>query len=245
MLHCTDNMRAGDSRSTFDCYELQAAVSDDVLQSMLLSLWDDDALEVRKDCRCAPADKRTKNRWLAQQARNADKEYLTLMLKELESFTETFEIYSDYTQELKLHATGAVTSTVSLEQICAESRINVAKLQEGDKCTAAEPMTEIPRRQRNRIHAQNSRKRKLDLLEDLIRQRDESWATFQDVMQHTTALESACSVINDFDDHGDTLLELTAARQRLLMRTSAHKQKCEELKCLLSYRAIYREKNAA
>ena len=242
MLHCADSMRTGESKSILDCHELQTAMHDDLLQSLLLSLWDADVPEARIDRRSTPADKRSRNRVLAQQARSADKEYVDLMLKELHRFTETFEMYADYIAELKVDATAAVSSMLSLEEICAQNRTKIKILEESDKGSAAEPMPEIPRKLRNRIHAQNSRKRKHDFVEDLIKQRDESWTTMQEVMQYTTALESACSVLNDFDDTGTILLQLTETRQRLLMRTSAHKQKCEELQSRLSYRAMLREK---
>ena len=241
MLHCADSMRGGDSKSV-DCHELQTAVHDDLLESLLLSLWDADAPEPRIDRPKTPADKRTRNRVLAQQARSVDKQYVDLMLKELHRFTETFEMYADYIAELKVDAAEAVNSMLNLEQICAQNRTKIKMLQESEKGSAAEPMPEIPRKQRNRIHAQNSRKRKHDFVEYLITQRDESWSTMQEVMQYTTALERACSVLNDFDDNGSMLLQLTETRQRLLMRTSAHKQQYEELQCRLSYRAIVREK---
>jgi hypothetical protein len=75
-----------------------------------------------------------------------------------------------------------------------------------------------------------------------MKQRDESWCTMQDVMQHATALESACSVLHDFDDTGCLFLQLTETRQTLLMRTSAHKQKNDELQSASSYRKMCREK---
>jgi hypothetical protein len=40
------------------------------------------------------------------------------------------------------------------------------------------------------------------------------------------------------------LLQLTETRQRLLMRTSAHKQKYKELQTRMSFRTVHREKNA-
>lgn len=242
MLHCADSMRAGERNSILDCHGLQTAVHDDILQSLLLSLWDVDESEPRIDQKSTPVDRRTRNRVLAQQARSADKEYVKFMLTELHTFTETFEMYADYITELKVDATGAVSGTLSVEQICVQNRSKVKILQDSDKFNAAEPRPEIPRKQRNRIHAQNSRKRKQDFMQDLTKQRDESWSTMQDVMQYTTALESDCSVLNDFDDTGAMLLQLTETRQRLLMRTSAHKQKYEELQCRLSYRAMLREK---
>lgn len=225
--------------------EMQVAVQDNFVTSMLLSMWDVDAPEAHIERRSEPADKKTRNRLSAQQSRNADNEYSRLMLTELESFTETLQMYAGYIAQVKVHAVDAVDSMQGLEQICAQTKINVARLQESEKCKAAEPMPEIPRKQRNRMHARNSRQRKHDFVQNLIKQRDESWSTLQDVMQYKTALESACSVLNDFDDNGTILLQLTETRQRLLMRSTAHKHKYEELKCKMSYRTIHREKNAS
>jgi hypothetical protein len=52
-------------------------------------------------------------------------------------------------------------------------------------------------------------------------------------------------VLHDFDDTGYVLLQLTETRQRLLMRTGAHKQKFEQLRTRASFRETLKEKNAA
>jgi hypothetical protein len=78
-------------------------------------------------------------------------------------------------------------------------------------------------------------------VQDLIMQRDDSWLTVQEAMHFTTALESACSVLHDFDDTGFVLMQLTETRQGLLMRTEAHKQKYEDLRSRSSYRKMCRE----
>jgi hypothetical protein len=100
----------------------------------------------------------------------------------------------------------------------------------------------MPTKERNRIHARSSRQRKQQFVQDLTKQRDESWSTIQDVMRYTTALESTCSVLHDFDETGYILLQLTETRQSLLMRTAAHQRKYDELQSRLSYRAMCREK---
>lgn len=245
MLHFADSMQAGDGTSMLDCHELQEAIHDDLVHNLLLSMWDADALEPRIEETSAPADRKSKNRVSAQHARTADKEYVSLMLIELEALTETFEVYAAYITQLKVHATDAVDGMVSLEQIHAQNKLKIAMLQQSeqsDTVNSAPTLMGVPRKERNRIHAQKSRQRKQEFVEDLMKQRDESWSTMQDVMEYTTAVEGACSVLHDFDDTGYILLQLTETRQRLLMRTSAHKQKHEELKSRLAFRTMHREK---
>ena len=241
MLHFMDGMAAGDGSGILDCHELQESLHDDHVQSMLLSMWDADALEPRIDEPIAKPDRRTKNRLSAQQARIADKEYVNVMLAELERLTETFEMYADYITQLEVHAADAGDCMVRLGQMHAQNKSKIAVLQESSRPDVPTLMG-MPTKERNRIHARTSRQRKHQFVQDLIKQRDESWSTVQEVMQHTTALESACSVLYDFDDSGCVFLELTETRQTLLMRTGAHKTKCEELQSRSTYRAMQREK---
>jgi hypothetical protein len=245
MLHFADSMQAGDGSAMLDCHELQETMHDDLVHSMLMSMWDADALEPRIDAPSAPVDRKTKNRLSAKVSRMADKEYVNLMLAELESLTETFDVYAAYITQLKVHATDEVDSMVSLEQIHAQNKLKIATLRESeasDAANSAPTLMGMPRKERNRIHAQKSRQKKHEFVEDLIKQRDDSWTTMQDVMEYTTAVEGACSVLHDFDDTGCILLQLTETRQRLLMRTNAHEQKHQELKSRMTYRIMHREK---
>jgi hypothetical protein len=235
-------MAAGDGTALLDCHELQQALQEDIVQTLLLGMWDADAPETGVDEPIAKTDRRSKNRLFAQQSRAADKAYVQLMLTELESLTETFEMYRAYIAQLKVHAADAVDGMQPLESIHAQNKIKIAMLQQSDKTNSAPTLMGMPTKDRNRIHARTSRERKQQFVKDLIQQRDESWSTMQDVMLYTTALESACSVLHDFDDTGYILLQLTETRQKLLMRTGAHQQKYDELKTRTSYRARHREK---
>jgi len=188
-------------------------------------------------------DRKTKNRLSAKLGRAADKEYVSLMFTELESLTETFEAYKAYIMQLKVHATKAVDSMASLEGKHEQNKVKISELvQQAER--AANTLIGVPSKVRNRIHAQSSRNRKHKLMQDLINQRDESWSTIKDVKEYTTALEGVCSVLHDFDDTGFILLQLTETRHGLLMRTSTHTQKYEELESHLTFRALCREKNA-
>jgi hypothetical protein len=239
-LHFADGMQADDSTAILDCKELQDAVHHDFVHNLLLGMWDADAPEAG-DAPSAKTDRKTKNRLSAQQARLLDKQYASIMLTELEGLTDTFEMYTAYITQLKAHAVHAVDSMQRLEQMHAQNKIKIAILQEIE-CSAVPTLMGMPTKERNRIHARTSRQRKQQFVQDLTKQRDESWSTIQDVMRYTTALESTCSVLHDFDDTGYILLQLTETRQSLLMRTAAHQRKYDELQSRLSYRAMCREK---
>ena len=185
MLHFADGMHAGDSTAILDCHELQEAMHNDFVHNLLLGMWDADAPESCIDKPSAKIDRKTQNRLSAQRARLADKEYVKVMLTELEILTETFELYASYITKLKMHATDAVDSMASLEQVHAQNKVNIATLQEreeSDAVNSAPTLMGMPRKERNRIHAQKSRQKKLDFVKDLIKQRDDSWSSLQGVM---------------------------------------------------------------
>jgi hypothetical protein len=125
-----------------------------------------------------------------------------------------------------------------------QNKLKIAMLQQSDTVSSPPTLMGMPTKERNRIHARTSRLRKQRFVDDLIKQRDESLSTIQDVKEYTTALEGICSVLHDFDDTGFILLQLTETRHGLLMRTSTHTQKYEELESHLTFRALCREKNA-
>jgi hypothetical protein len=242
MLHLSEGMCTGEGTAILDCHDLQQAMHEDIVQTLLLSMWDADAPDTSTEEASTPTDRKTKNRLSAQQSRVADKEYVNLMLAELESLTKTFEMYTAYITQLKVHAADAVDSMARLEQMHEQNKSKIAMLQQSDTVSAVPTLMGMPTKERNRIHAQKSRQRKQQYVQDLIQQRDESWSTMQEVMQYTTALEGACSVLHDFDDTGFVLLQLTETRQTLLMRTGSHKRKYEELKTRMAYRLRQREK---
>jgi hypothetical protein len=235
-------MQAGDATLFLDCHDLQQALHEDIVQNLLLNMWDADAVDTRNEAESAPMDRKTKNRLSAQQSRATDKQYINLMLTELQSLTETFNMYTAYIKELKVHTADEVDSMERLEQTHAQNKSKIAMLQQSETCTSPPTLMGMPTKERNRIHARKSRQRKHQFLRDLMQQRDESWRTMQDVMEHTTALEGACSVLHDFDDTGYVLMQLTETRQRLLMRAAAHERKYDELKCRSTYRLKQREK---
>jgi hypothetical protein len=238
LLYSADAMQAGECSAFLDCHELQEALHQDLVHNVFLDMWDEDATVPSDDDVITKTDRRTKNRLSAQQARSGDKQYVQLLLTELESLTETFEMYTAYITQLKVHAVDAVDSMQRLEEMHEQNKIKIAMLQHSDKSHAAPTLMGMPTKDRNRIHARTSRQRKHQFVQDLIKQRDESWCTMQDVMQYTTALEGACS----FDDTGYILLQLTETRQSLLMRTGAHKQKFDDLRSRVSFRLKQREK---
>jgi hypothetical protein len=240
-VHFADGMQAGDSTAIVDCHELQEALHHEFVHNLLLNMWDADAPEPGDEPR-AKTDRKSQNRLSAQRARSAEKEYVKLLLVELENLTETFELYKAYIAQLKVHAADAVDSMVRLEQMHEQNKLKITMLQQSDTVSSPPTLMGMPTKERNRIHARTSRQRKQRFVEDLIRQRDESWSTLQDVTEYTTVLEGACSVLHDFDDTGYILLQLTETRQRLLMRVGAHKQKYEDLKSRSSHRAMHREK---
>ena len=237
-------MNANEFTTISECDELLAACDD--VEGIMLSMFTEVAPEPRTDEPSAPMDRKTKNRLSAQLGRAADKAYVRLMFTELESLTETFEAYTAYIMQLKVHATKTVESMTSLERKHVQNKVKISELvQQGEPTSAANTLVGVPSRVRNRIHAQTSRQRKHEFVQDLIKQRGETLSTMQDVKEYTTALEDVCSVLHDFDDTGFILLQLTETRQRLLMRASTHTQRYEELQSRLTFRVMCREKNAS
>ena len=241
LLHHAEGMPAGDATAILQCHELEEVLHDGFVHNLLLNMWDTDSHEPRKEKPVEKVDRRTKNRLSARESRAADKEFVKLIVRELEALTETFEMYAAYITQLKVHASNAVDDIASLEKKHAQNKVHIAMLQES-YLPDAPTLMGMSTKERNRIHARKSRERKQQFVHNLIQQRDDSWSTIQDVVQYTTALEGRCSVLHDFDDTGYVLLKLTETRQMLLMRRAAHKQKREEMQSLSSYRKMRREK---
>lgn len=185
---------------------------------------------------------RAKNRVFAQEARDADRMFIELLLVELSNIAETFEMYATYIAQLKSHATAAECGR-ELERRCFEHKQNIQKLQTcGDDSSRAQRRSRPTktRKERNRESAEMSRYRKSKFVDDVMRERDASLITLRDVMKYTATLESSCSLLNDFYETGHDFIQLIQVRQRLFQRTCTHTQQCETLKSRLSFRVMYR-----
>jgi hypothetical protein len=213
-------------------------ISDMDLENILLSMYDGEA-----DIEAKPLNKkdalRAKNRASAQRGRDADRMYAQLMLSELTDITETFDIYSAYIGQLKCHTEAAACSR-EIERLCSAHKTNIQQLQKQETCTSTQTLFDKTTKERNRIHAEKSRYKKLKFLQDIIQERDACLITLKEVMTYTTALESSCSLLNDFDETGHTFMQLVQVRQKLLQRTCTHTQQHESLKSHLSFRVVYR-----
>jgi hypothetical protein len=229
----------------------QACDDDQFLESILLSFVDGDedlpAMHTQlRDENVAPqtdtrqAKSRVRNKISAQQAREADRVYIDRMLVELQEMSETFQMYVEYIAQLKQQGSCAVESMPDFEECYATIKNKQDMLLKTEIGHSVPTLLGMTTKERNRIHAQKSRKKKELYAQDIIKHRDELWATLQDVMQHTEALEASSKLLNYFDEISNSLLGLTQARDRLFQRTCSHKRQYEELKSRLSYRAIHR-----
>lgn len=203
---------------------------DGVTEEIMLSMWDAKTL--------SSGDRtRARNRACARRGREADREYIELLLEELNSLAETFEIYATYIGQLQQHGACAADCTHGLG-LCLAHTTSIARVQKSEECVAVPTLVGTPAKERNRIHAQKSRRKKSCFVRDMIEERDASLSTVADLLQYTRTLEGSCSLLNDFSEHVPVFLTLTEARQRLLQRATTHAQQCECLKSQL----IYREK---
>lgn len=208
------------------------------IEKILLSMYDFDA-----DAQTKPVNRKeafqARNRACAQQARDADRIFTELLFEELSNITETFEIYATYIGQLKGHVTAAECSR-DLELRCATHKRNIERLQKHEVCNSAHTLIGMTTKERNRIHAEQSRYRKNKFLQEMTDERDASLITLGEVMKYTTALESSCSLLTNFDETGHDFMELTLVRQSLFQRTCKHTQQQETLKSRLLYRVVYR-----
>lgn len=210
------------------------------LENILLSLHDGDA-----DIQAKPPNKkealRERNRASAQRARDADRMYAQLMLSELTAITETFDIYSAYIGQLKCHAEAAACSR-EIERLCSAHKTNIQQLQNQETCTSMQTLFGKTTKERNRIHAEKSRYKKLKFLHDITNERDACLVTLNEVIKYTRALESSCSLLNDFDEIGDAFMQVVQVREKIFQRTCTHTEQHETLKSYLSFRVVYRNK---
>lgn len=183
--------------------------------------------------------KRDQNKRCAQEGREADKLYTERMLAELGEFLETFRLYSMYIAELKGRGICGPQST--FEQRSSSHKTNLALLQESDSDNCSEALSAKSTKERNRIHAQKSRQKKCQFWQKIEKERDASLLTLKEAVEYTSALESSCSFLSDFNDAAQDLSKLMEARQKLFDRTCAHQDKYKDLNSRLAFRATYRE----
>jgi hypothetical protein len=207
------------------------------VENILLSMYDGEP-----NTQAKPLSKKetmqAKNRACAQRARDADRRFTELMFSELNDITETFDMYSAYIDLLKCHAE-TVACSRDLELLCLSHKKTIQQLKKHEPCNSMQTLFGMTSKERNRIHAETSRKRKSKLLQDLTHERNACMITLNAVMKYTTALEGSCSVLNNFDETGHAFMELALVRQRLFQRTCTHTQQYETLDSRLSFRMVY------
>jgi hypothetical protein len=209
-----------------------SVVREEAVEGVLLSMfYSDDSMSVQER-------RRNRNRKCAQEARAADRLYTELMFVELGELVETLGVYCTYIAALERSSCGRVSI---FEQRSSTHKTNLALLQasEKDNCTE-ESISATSIKERNRMHAQKSRRKKSHFWQKIDRERDASLLTLKDAVEYTTSLESACSFLHDFNDHVCDFRKLMEIRQRLFDRTCAHHDKCKELSSRLAFRATYR-----
>jgi len=208
------------------------------VENILLSMWNIDADKPTKSAN-TKQNTQARNRVSVKESRDADRMFVELLLVELNDITDTFEGYATYIGQVKCHVPDAECSR-DLELRCLAHKENIQKLQTPEVRTSMQTLFGKTRLERNRIHAGTSRRRKSQLIHDVIRERDASLITLQELRQYTTTLESSCSVLNDFDETGDAFMQLAQARQRLFQLSCTHTQQQKTLTSRLSFRQFYR-----
>jgi len=206
---------------------------------ILLSMLDaDESTPTRKDVL------RARNRACAQKARAADKLFIQSMQEELKEILETLELYATYTTNLRMHSSCDMEAMHLFEQRHMTHKVNVSLLlmnecSEKDNPDASHqtlPTESI--RERNRKHARKSRRKRTQYMNDLTKERDESFLTLEHVMKYTTALESSCSFLEVLNEYvSANLMEL---RQKLYDRTCTHHDNYAQLQSYLIFRGTYR-----
>jgi len=177
--------------------------------------------------------RRLQNRACAKQSREADMQFIPLVLADINDVLKTIEMYVAYVELLKLHGACA-------EQFCLTRKSKIANVQNTEILKSLEPSLGSSTKERNREHAKQSRHRKNQFLLDILKERDVSRSALADVSAHAATLEVSCVVLNDFNDSGDTFMQLTEIRQGLFHRTRTHTENYERLKSRIAYRAVHR-----
>ena len=246
MLHEYD-FELLDEEALLECQQgfmeaiLKNDASDKCTESILLSMFDaDDKSPARKDVL------RARNKACAQRARDADKLFIQLLQTELKEILETFELYATYTAHLRMHVSCDKEECMRMfEQRHKTHKANIALLlvnssdrQQHNPDCSTETLAAQSLRERNRKHAQKSRRKKSQYMNDLTKERDECFVTLEQIVKYTSALESSCSFLNDFNEYvSANLMEI---RQKLFDRTCAHQDKYPQLESYLVFRVKHR-----
>lgn len=181
---------------------------------------------------------RARNKACAQNARDADKLFIQLMQAELKEMLETFELYATYTANLAMHVSHEKEGMHMFEKrfVAHKAKIELLVIDGDDRAKHNPDGGSI--RERNRQHAQKSRRKKNQYINDLTTERDESFVTLEQIVKYTTALESSCSFLDSLNEYvGPYLMEL---RQKLFDRTCAHQDKYPQMKSYLIFRGTHR-----
>ena len=213
-----------------DMYE--PPLNDCFLESILLSFGDEDGVGPNKHTKTSDDEQeshsdarvcksRVRNKLCAQQSREADRVYIDRMLVELAELSDTIQMYGAYIAQLKQHGACAEQST-DFDQIFVTIQKKQDVILQTDTQNSIPKLLGMSTKERNRIHAQKSRKKKEMYVESLVKQRDDLWSTIREVKQHTTALEACSAVLNHFDETSNCLLGLTQARDVLFKRSCSH-----------------------
>jgi len=218
--------------------ETSAGTCDIDVEKILLSMCKDDA-DTETASPCKKAKIQASNRACAKQSRDADRMLVELLLVELNRITETFENYASYIGQLKCHAQVAECSR-DLDLRCLTHKTKILHLQKPDDSRSMPTLLGKTTKERNRIHAENSRRKKNNYLQDLLIERDASMKTLNEVIKYTTNLESSCTVLIDFYEISQTFMELMQVQQRLFERTCTHTRQQETLKSRLAFREVFR-----
>lgn len=203
------------------------------VEDILLSMFYADASMTVKE------RKRDQNKRCAQEGREADKLYTERMLVELGELVETFRLYSTYITELKGRGICGPQST--FDQRSSSHKTTLALLQASDSANCSEALSAKSTKERNRIHAHKSRQKKCQFLQKIEKERDASLLTLKEAVEYTSALESSCSFLSDFNDAVQDLSRAMEIRQRLFDRTCAHQDKYKDFNSRLHFRATYRK----
>lgn len=204
-------------------------------ESILLSIFDADDV-TKKDI------VRARNRASAKQARDADKLFIQLMLEELKEILETFDLYATYTAHLRMHVSHDAEGMHAFERRHMAHKANVARFLDND-CSEEPPACDLHHatgtiKERNRLHAQKSRRKRSHYIQNLVKERDESFLTLEKIVRYTTALESSCSFLNDLNEYVSA--DMMEMRQKLFDRTCAHQDKFPQLQSHSTFRTTYR-----
>ena len=247
MLHEYD-FELMDEEALLECQQsfieaiLKNDATDKCTESILLSMFDADvSTPARKDVL------RARNKACAQRARDADKLFIQLLQAELKEILATFDLYATYTANLRMHVSCDKEEGMHMfEQRHMTHKANIALLLANESSDPQQRNLEVSTetlptesiRERNRKHAQKSRRKKSQYMNDLTKERDETFVTLEQIVKYTTALESSCSFLNDFNEYvSSNLMEI---RQKLFDRTCAHQDKYPQLESYLTFRVKHR-----